>query len=556
MRRIIFIILCSFTSVITFGQSSQNWHWKDLNSDSVHGISLQKAYQVLATLPQKPSTIIIAVIDGGVDTNHIALKNLLWTNTKEIPNNYIDDDHNGYIDDVHGWNFLGGKDGRNIDKASAEMTRIYHRYKNIYEEKPIDTNRMSSKEKSDYLIWKQTQNEIQISENDLATLQYIKMAMNALIKMGNILLKEVPDSNFTIPKLEAYQPIGRITLDTKMAYLRTVKILGIENETTYPDIIKDLEEYIESKEKLANAKEIAPPQIREDIIKDRYDDFSDKYYGNNDITGPNARHGTHVAGLVASIPDSSWNLNRLYPSIKIMTVRCVPDGDEYDKDVALAIRYAVDNGAKIINMSFGKSYSPQQAWVDSAIRYAAQKDVLLVHSAGNEFYNLDIKQVYPNTYSPSFKDTAKNVITIGASSDPSLKHFLLTDFSNYGSKTVDVLSPGDKIYSTLPGVNNYGYLNGTSMSSPIVSHIAAMIRSYFPQLSAIQVKQIIINSAWRPNDPSLKFAIPNKETDKTLLEVSMTGGIVNAANAITMAKSFKAMAPLSNERKKEVRIKK
>ena len=133
MRRIIFIILCSFTSVITFGQSSQNWHWKDLNSDSVHGISLQKAYQVLATLPQKPSPIIIAVIDGGVDTNHIALKNLLWTNTKEIPNNYIDDDHNGYIDDVHGWNFLGGKDGRNIDKASAEMTRIYHRYKNIYE---------------------------------------------------------------------------------------------------------------------------------------------------------------------------------------------------------------------------------------------------------------------------------------------------------------------------------------------------------------------------------------------------------------------------------------
>ena len=158
-----------------------------------------------------------------------------------------------------------------------------------------------------------------------------------------------------------------------------------------------------------------------------------------------------------------------------------------------------------------------------------------------------------------FRDNLKegdNVITIGASSDPSLKHFLLTDFSNYGSKTVDVLSPGDKIYSTLPGVNNYGYLNGTSMSSPIVSHIAAMIRSYFPQLSAIQVKQIIINSAWRPHDPSIKFAIPNKDMDKTLLEVSMTGGIVNAANAITMAKSFKAMAPLSNERKKEVRIKK
>jgi len=553
MRRIIFIILCNCISILVFSQTNQNWHWKDFNSDSVHGISLQKAYQVLATLPQKPTPIIIAVIDGGVDTNHIALKNLLWTNTKEIPNNNIDDDHNGYVDDVHGWNFLGGKDGRNVDKAPAEMTRIYHRYKNVYEGKSMDTSQMNSKEKRDYLIWKQTQNEIQISENDLATLQYIKMARNALLKMGSILLKELPDSNFKIPQLETYQPIGRLTLDTKMAYLRTVKILGIDNETTYPDIIKDLEEYIESKEKLANAKETAPANVREDIIKDQYDHFSDKYYGNNDITGPSPKHGTHVAGLVASIPDSSWHVNGLYPSIKIMTVRCVPDGDEYDKDVALAIRYAVDNGAKIINMSFGKSYSPEQAWVDSAIRYAAQKDVLLIHSAGNEFYNLDIKQVYPNTYSPSFKDTAYNVITIGASSDPSVNHFLLTDFSNYGTKTVDVLSPGDKIYSTLPGINNYGYLNGTSMSSPIVSHIAAMIRSYFPQLSAIQVKQIIMSSAWRPNDPTIKFAIPNKDTDKTLIELSITGGIVNAANAMTMAKSFKANTPLTNDIKKRTK---
>lgn len=269
--------------------------------------------------------------------------------------------------------------------------------------------------------------------------------------MGAILLKELPDSNFTVAILESYQPIGRVTLDTKMAYLRTVKILGIEKESTYPEIVKDLEEYVEGKEKAASAKEEAPSDIRADIIKDAYFNFSDKYYGNNDITGPNARHGTHVAGLVASLPDTIWQVNHLYPDLKIMGIRTVPDGDEYDKDVALAIRYAVDNGAKIINMSFGKSYSPEQAWVDSAIRYAAQKDVLLIHSAGNEFYNLDIKKVYPNTYSPSFKDTANNVITVGASSDPSLNNVLLTDFSNYGTKTVDVLSPGNKIYSTLPG---------------------------------------------------------------------------------------------------------
>jgi len=553
MRFIFLLFFCSFSSQVVLGQASQNWHWKDYAADSVHGISLNKAYKLLATLSQKASPIIVAVIDGGIDTNHIALKNLLWTNPKEIPNNQLDDDKNGYVDDVHGWNFLGGKDGRNVDKAAAEMTRIYHRYKSNYDGKQIDTNQLSSKEKATYFIWKQTADEIKVAENDLSSIQYIKMASNAIKKMGTILLKELPDSNFTVSVLESYQPIGRVTLDTKMAYLRAVKILGIEKESTYPEIVKDLEEYIEGKEKAASAQESAPPDVRADIIKDVYFNFSDKYYGNNDITGPNARHGTHVAGLVASIPDSGWQVNNLYPALKIMGIRTVPDGDEYDKDVALAIRYAVDNGAKIINMSFGKSYSPEQAWVDSAMRYAAQKDVLIIHSAGNEFYNLDIKKVYPNTYSPSFKDTANNVITVGASSDPSLNNVLLTDFSNYGTKTVDVLSPGNKIYSTLPGKNNYGYLQGTSMSSPIVSHMAAMIRSYFPQLSAIQVKEIILKSVWKPNDVSIKYVIPNRDTDKSLTEVSTTGGIVNAANAIALAKTYKISITQNNDKKKKTK---
>jgi subtilisin family serine protease len=553
MRLIFLLFLCAISQQVAIGQASQNWHWKDYETDSVHGISLHKAYKLIATLPQKSSPVIVAVIDGGIDTNHVALKNLLWTNAKEIPNNQIDDDKNGYVDDQHGWNFLGGKDGRNIDKAAAEMTRIYHRYKNEYNGKQIDTNQLNAKEKDTYLIWKQTSDEIKISENDLGSLQYIKMAGNAIKKMGAILLKELPDSNFTTASLESYQPIGRVTLDTKMAYLRAVKILGIEKESTFTEVVKDLEEYVEGKEKAASAQEVAPVDIRADIIKDNYFNFSDKHYGNNDITGPNARHGTHVAGLVASIPDSSWQVNNLYPALKIMGIRTVPDGDEYDKDVALAIRYAVDNGAKIINMSFGKSYSPEQAWVDSAIRYAAQKDVLLIHSAGNEFYNLDSKKVYPNTYSPSYKDTAKNVITIGASSDPSLNNVLLTDFSNYGAKTVDVLSPGNKIYSTLPGKNNYGYLQGTSMSSPIVSHMAAMIRSYFPQLSAIQVKEIILNSVWKPVDGNIKYVIPNRDMDKSLIEVCTTGGIVNAANAIALAKTYKVATTQNNDKKKKTK---
>ena len=537
-KKVILLFLFLVSAHFLFAQNFQNWHWKDYNTDTIHGISLHKAYELLSSLAQKPSPIIVAVIDGGIDTNHIALHNLLWTNAKEIPNNGLDDDHNGYIDDVHGWNFIGGKDGRNINKASDEKTRIYHQFKNKFENKAIDTNKLNTLDKRNYIIWKQTENEIQVSENDLANVQYVKMATNALRKMGGILLKEITDSNFTVLQLESSQPVGRVTLETKMAYLRTIKILGIESESTYPEIMSDLEEYVEGKEKAANAKMNPPSPIREDIIKDQYENFADKYYGNNDITGPNAKHGTHVAGLVASVPDSSWNVFKLYPAISIMGVRTVPDGDEYDKDVALAIRYAVDNGAKIINMSFGKSYSPQQAWVDSAIRYAAQKDVLLVHSAGNEFYNLDIKSVYPNAYSTTFMDTAQNVITIGASSDEKINGSLLTDFSNFGTKTVDVLSPGNKIYSTLPGENNHGYLQGTSMAAPIVSHIAAMIRSYYPNLSAIDVKKIIMQSVWKPSNPNAEFVVPQKEESKKLTEIASAGGIVNAANAIQIANKY------------------
>jgi cell wall-associated protease len=221
-----------------------------------------------------------------------------------------------------------------------------------------------------------------------------------------------------------------------------------------------------------------------------------------------------------------------------MGIRVVPDGDEYDKDVALGIRYAVDNGAKIINMSFGKSFSPEQYWVDSAIRYAASKDVLIVHSAGNEYYNLDTKEVYPNPYSSYFNDTASNVLTVGASSDPNINGTLLTDFSNYGPKIVDVLSPGNKIYSTLPGTNNYGYLQGTSMAAPIVSHIAAMLRSYYPYLSAIDVKKIMMQSVWKPTDIDTKFELPQKDETKALSEMVSAGGIVSAANALKLAATY------------------
>ncbi len=542
MKRILSLLPVFCFYIVSFGQSnvsSQNWHWKDYAKDKVHGISLYQAYQQLAKINKKPTPIIVAVMDGGIDTSHVELKSKLWTNNKEIPLNGVDDDRNGYVDDVHGWNFLGGKDGRNIDKADAEKTRVYHKFKTLFEGKSIDVSKLNPVQRNQYEMWKQAAAEVEFSEEEAANLRYISIAYKAIQKLGNTIISEIKDSNFSVITLESFQPTGRNTLDAKMAYLRSIKILGVEKETPHLEIINELKEYIDGKEKSAKAKTESPSPIRSEIVKDNYENFADKFYGNNDITGPNARHGTHVAGLVASIPDSSWNVSSLYPSIQIMGVRVVPDGDEYDKDIALGIRYAVDNGAKIINMSFGKSFSPEQVWVDNAIRYAASKDVLIIHSAGNETYDLNVKAVFPSPYSSSINDTASNVLTVAASSDESINNTLLTDFSNFGYKIVDVLSPGNKIYSTLPGKTNHGYLQGTSMAAPIVSHIAAMIRSYFPSLSALDVKKIIMETVWKPTDENMAYAVPEKEETKTLSAIAAAGGIVNAEKAIQLASQYK-----------------
>jgi subtilisin family serine protease len=305
----------------------------------------------------------------------------------------------------------------------------------------------------------------------------------------------------------------------------------------YSAILNDLNDYIAGKEQSSIALENEPEDLRKIIIQDQYENFKDQFYGNKDIMGPNARHGTHVAGLAIGIIDTAAD-NFNHP-IRIMGVRVVPDGDEYDKDIALGIRYAVNNGAKIINMSFGKSFSPEQAWVDSAIRYALSKDVLIIHSAGNESYDLNIKTVYPSPYSTLFKDKAANMITVGASSDPFIGESLLTDFSNYGNQVVDLLSPGYKIYSSLPNPR-FGFQNGTSMSAPIVSHIAGLVRAYFPKLTAVEVKNILLQSCWKPKDPNSAFAIPQKEQTNTLSNMAAEGGIINAALSIQNAATYYA----------------
>jgi subtilisin family serine protease len=257
--------------------------------------------------------------------------------------------------------------------------------------------------------------------------------------------------------------------------------------------------------------------------------------------GPNAMHGTHVTGIIAAKRNNGIGMDGVADNVKVMMVRVVPDGDEYDKDVALGIFYAVNNGAKVINMSFGKSFSPEKAWVDSALRYAAAKDVLILHAAGNDGADNDQKENYPSSYSEKSHTTIENFLTIGASTDPRISGTIAADFSNFGKESVDVFAPGVKIYSTLPGKNKYGNLKGTSMSTPIVTGLAALIRSYYPELTAVQVKQIIENSVVKP-DASIKNVRPGSQSTEVSFEsLSKTGGIVNAYYAVSAAELTKPL---------------
>ena len=518
---------------------SKNWQALDPTADKVLGISLQKAYDYLGSKNKKATPIIVAVLDSGIDTTHEDLKNILWTNTKEIPGNGIDDDKNGYIDDVHGWNFLGGKNGQSVKRAPDERSRIYHKYKAKFTHPNLDTNTLSSTDKALFATWKKTESELNFSDEEKDQLKYVEMISNAFKKHDKVLRQEMNVESYNRESLTKFTPTSIIGKEAKLGILSLHKLMQLDEQELNTYTIAQIDEYIEGKTVAFGAKEKLPNDERTIIVRDNYYNFSDAFYGNNDIMGPTPNHGTHVSGIVAASRNNGTGIDGVADAVKIMMVRVVPDGDEYDKDVALAIRYAVNNGAKIINMSFGKAYSPEKYWVDSAVAYAEQNDVLLVHSAGNENYNLDSITVFPNANLAAYKKNASSFITVGASSDTLITEAnIAADFSNYGKQTVDLFAPGVKIYSTLPGGNTYGNQDGTSMAAPIVTGVAALLRTYYPSLTAKQVKTILEKTVHTPAASAPCLLPGNSNMATPFGTLSKTGGIVNAYNAVVLANSM------------------
>ena len=499
------------------------WSATDLATDTIPGMSVDKAYAEL--IPNlKGTNVIVAVIDSGIDIEHEDLKNVIWINRGEIPNNGIDDDKNGFIDDVHGWNFLGDIVGENL-----EFTRIVRRYDGKFNGK--DVAEISEVDMETFVLYQkakaeQNKNYDETEENRDRYTQMLKQVTDA----NNQISKKLGKEDYTAEELAAI-------IDPDDDEQKNIAVLTqmLSYGGSIPEFMVRLNGGIDYYNGRMKNHFNMDTDFR-GVLNDNPYDITDTSYGNNDVDGPNpkkedALHGTHVAGIIAAQRGNGIGMDGVAQNVEIMVVRAVPDGDEYDKDVALAIRYAVDNGAKVINTSFGKGYSQNPEWVWDAIKYAGKKDVLIVNAAGNDGVDLDITTSYPNDQNGTGAEMSDNFITIGALNYKYGEEMVAT-FSNYGATSVDLFSPGVKIWSTTP-LDTYEYLQGTSMASPNVAGVAAMIRSYYPKLSAKQVKQVLMDSGLHTSTPVI---VGGEESNIQPFDaISKSGNTANLYNALIMA---------------------
>ncbi|MCD8740455.1 S8 family serine peptidase [Mucilaginibacter roseus] len=507
----------------------KNWHLLDLKTDGYFGISLTPAYELIKG--KKSKTVVVATIDSGIDTAQKDLAPILWVNPKEKAANGKDDDKNGYVDDVHGWNFLGGPGGKADYTETTEEVREYNRLKGKY----ASITAANATDKKEFAYWQQvkathdtTVAKAKTETDQLSPVLNVLMATSGYIKRE---LKLNAEGSFKKGDLEKITSANDTIMQSKAIWQSIFTQQGGDDDAA--GVIKELSEYLT---KLNN--DLNPDLTsRQRIVGDNPDVWDTKPYGSNILKFPDASHGTGVAGLIGAVRNNGYGIDGVADNVRIMGIKAVPNGDEYDKDIAKAIRYAVDNGAKIINMSFGKKLSPHKKWVDEAFKYAASKDVLLVQAAGNDNQDVDAKPQFPNdTFEDGSVTDMDNVIVVGASAAKNDQE-LAGSFSNYGKKNVDVFAPGVKVTSVDKDAE-FNTADGTSFASPITAGVAALVLEYYPKLSAKQLKQVILQSATPLNGTMVLK--PGSKTDKVdFTTLSKTGGIVNAQKALEIAATLK-----------------
>ena len=507
----------------------KTWYHKDFSTTNVYGVNTNNAYKFLESKGLKPRTVVVGVLDSGVEVDHPGLINNMWKNPNEIPNNGIDDDKNGYVDDIYGWNFIGGKTA-DVDADNLEVTRMVKKYQPIFEGTDSAKNRANqAKMPEEYAMYQKSKKLFDEKGSEAKQYyQYFSGFNNAIPSI----VKTLNGKTLTKANLAAIKPASQE--DSRNLQILNSLVQEAENVGKTPKEVeellkKEVEGALKHYESQATKHYNLDFDPRKEIVGDNYDNYNEKHYGNNHYEGPDASHGTHVSGIIAGLPHGNEaQYGVAHKVAKIMTVRAVPDGDERDKDVANAIRYAVDNGAKILNMSFGKAVSPGKKHVWEAMKYAEKKGVLLVKAAGNDNQNIGENEYFPTNFMKQSdeKPFVSNMIVVGASTNNNQN--LRARFSNYNGKMVDVFAPGQEIYSTVPDAK-YEYLQGTSMASPVVAGAAAVLWAYMPSLTPQQIKEALVKTV---NKSTVNA---NVDSSANFDQISVAGGVIDLYKAAQYA---------------------
>ena len=507
----------------------KTWYHKDFSTTNVYGVNTDNAYKFLESKGLKPRTVVVGVLDSGVEVDHPGLINNMWKNPNEIPNNGIDDDKNGYVDDIYGWNFIGGKTA-DVDADNLEVTRMVKKYQPIFEGTDSAKNRANqAKMPEEYAIYQKSKKLYDEKGSEAKQYYHYFSGFNNAIPS---IVKTLNGKTLTKANLAAIKPASQE--DSRNLQILNSLVQDAGNVGKTPKEVeellrKEIEGALKHYESQATKHYNLDFDPRAEIVGDNYDNYNEKHYGNNHYEGPDASHGTHVSGIIAGLPHGNEaQYGVAHKVAKIMTVRAVPDGDERDKDVANAIRYAVDNGAKILNMSFGKAVSPGKKHVWEAMKYAEKKCVLLVKAAGNENQNIGENEYFPTNFMKQSdeKPFVSNMIVVGASTNNSQN--LRARFSNYNGKMVDVFAPGQEIYSTVPDAK-YEYLQGTSMASPVVAGAAAVLWAYMPSLTPQQIKEALVKTV---NKSTVNA---NVDSNANFDQISVAGGVIDLYKAAQYA---------------------
>ena len=516
-------------NIVTLAKPIEGWHLlgastameASANEWKNQGIALHQAYSLLDSTARSPKKVVVAIIDSGSDVDHEDLKDNIWINNDEVVGNMLDDDANGYVDDVFGWNFIGGQDSSHVNYDTYELTRLYVKGLELFSSFDTLTNIPDSLT-DEYLQFKDIEEEFEAErsslESELIQIKQLQQNIESILFfLGETSLDSVEVNNYLSDEIEP-----SMQMQEALGFVALLQDNGI-NEQLIDEYIEQIGVQLEYGYNIS-----FDPRS---IVGDDYEDLDNRFYGNSDVKGPDYDHGTHVAGIIAANRDNNIGAIGI-TQVELMIIRAVPNGDERDKDVANAIRYAVDNGADVINMSFGKSYSPELFYVQQAIEYAAQNEVLMVHAAGNDGANIDSVANYP---SPIISDGSSSpyLITVGASGWQGVNE-LAASFSNYGASTVDLFAPGVDIYSTMPN-QEYELSNGTSMAAPVVSGVFALLMQYFPEYSPLEIKEIIVSSVVKTDE---QIMLPGQSLEAQYVpfdSLSKHGGIVNAYRAVREA---------------------